>query len=117
MPSHERLKSEAKRASHSLPILDRPWQSIGMDLWVHCLYPMVAIDRFTLEVHLIPTTTWVAAKEVAWLFLKEIVQLHGVPESIVSDHDTKFTSRFWKELHRLLGMKLLMSTAIHPQMV
>ena len=55
-------------------------------------------------------------KEVAWLFLKEVVRLHGVPESIVSDHDTKFTSMFLRELHRLMGTKLLMSTVFHPQM-
>ena len=58
----------------------------------------------------------VTAKEVAWLFLKEVVRLHGVPESIVLDHDTKFMSTFWCELHRLMGTKLLMSTAFHPQM-
>ena len=55
------------------------------------------------------------AKEVAWLFLKEVVRLHGVPKSIVSDHDTKFMSTFWHELHKLMGTKLLMSTAFHPQ--
>ena len=58
----------------------------------------------------------VTVKEVAWLFLKEVVRLHGVPKSIVSDCDTKFTSTFWCELHRLIGTKLLMSTAFHPQM-
>ena len=58
----------------------------------------------------------VTEKEVAWLFLKEVVRLHGVPESIVSDHDTKFMSTFWRELHRLMGTKLLMSTAFNPQM-
>ena len=78
-------------------------------------YLLVVIDRFTSEVHLILTTPRVTTKEVAWLFLKEIVCLHGVPESIVSDRDAKFTSRFWKELHLLLGMKPLMSTAFHPQ--
>ena len=51
-----------------------------------------------------------------WLILKEVMRLHGIPESIVSDQDTKFTSIFWKELHRLMGSKLLMSTAFHPQM-
>ena len=104
----------------SLPIPDRLWQSIGRDFMGPLPisnghdYLLVVINRFTSEVHLIPTTTWVTAKEVAWLFLKEIVQLHGVPESIVSDCDAKFTSIFWK-LHRLLGAKLLMSTAFHPQ--
>ena len=44
------------------------------------------------------------------------MRLHGVPKSIVSDHNTKFTSTFWHELHRLMGTKLLMSTAFHPQM-
>ena len=43
------------------------------------------------------------------------MRLHGVPKSIVSDHDTKFTSMFWHELHRLMGTKLLMSTVFHPQ--
>ena len=67
------------------------------------------------QVHLVPTMTQVTAKEVAWLFLKEVMRLHGVPESIVSDCNTKFMSTFWRELHRLMGIKLLMSTAFHPQ--
>lgn len=66
-------------------------------------------------VHLIPTTTRVTAPQLAALFLKDIVRLHGLPLSIVSDRDTKFTSKFWRETHRLLGTKLLMSTAFHPQ--
>ena len=43
------------------------------------------------------------------------MRLHGVPESIVSDRDTKSTSMFWRESHRLMGTELLMSTAFHPQ--
>jgi len=78
-------------------------------------YLLVVIDRLMSQVHLVPTTTRVTAKEVAWLFLTEVVRLHGVPDSIISDWDTKFTSSFWKELHRLMGTKLLMSTAFHPQ--
>ena len=54
-------------------------------------------------------------REVAWLFLKEVMRLHGVPKSIVLDHDTKFTSMFWHELHKLMGTKLLMATVFHPQ--
>jgi hypothetical protein len=59
--------------------------------------------------------TMVTAKGIAWLFLKEIIRLHGVPDSIVSDRDSKFTSIFWCELQWLIGTKLLMATALHPQ--
>ena len=68
------------------------------------------------QVHLVPTTVMVTARGIAWLILKEVVRLHGIPESIVSDRDTKFTSIFWKKLHRLMGSKLLMSTMFPPQM-
>ena len=55
-------------------------------------------------------------KGVAWIILKEVIRLHGIPESIVSNRDTQFTSIFWKEVQKLMGMKLLMSTVFHPQM-
>ena len=67
------------------------------------------------QIHIVPTTKTVTARGVAWLLLKEVVRLHGISESIVSDRDTKFTSIFWKELHRLMGSKLLMSMVFHPQ--
>ena len=54
----------------------------------------------------------VMAREVAWLFLKEVMRLHGVPESILSDCNTKFMSMFWHKLHKLMGTKLLMFTAL-----
>jgi len=79
-------------------------------------YLLVVIDHLTSQVHLIPTDTCVTSKEVTWLFLEEVVRLHGVPNSIMSDQDMKFTASFRRELHRLLGTKLLMSTAFHPQM-
>ena len=107
---------------HSLPIPDKPWQLVGMDFMGPLPqshgndYLLVTIDQLTLQVHLVPTIMQVTAREVAWLFLKEVMRLHGVPKSIVSDHDTKFTSMFWHELHKLMGTKLLMSTVFHPQM-
>ena len=106
---------------HSLPIPDRPWSSIGMDFVgpfppsLGYDYLWVVICRLTAQVHLIPLTTTIRASDLAWLYLRDIVRLHGLAASIVSDRDPKFTSKFWQELHRLMGGKLLMSTAFHPQ--
>ena len=57
----------------------------------------------------------VKASELASRFIQEVVQLHGLPKTIVSDRDAKFTSTFWRELHRMLRAKLLMSATLHPQ--
>ncbi|KAA3487114.1 Retrotransposable element Tf2 [Gossypium australe] len=53
--------------------------------------------------------------KLAKLYVAEIVRLHGVPVSIISDRDPRFTSKFWKTLHQALGTKLDFSTAFHPQ--
>src|ERR671915_509178 len=66
-------------------------------------------------VHLIPMVTTAAATDVVWLYLREVVRLHGLLKSIVSDRDPRFISKFWHELHKWTGVKLLMSTAYHPQ--
>ena len=78
-------------------------------------YLLVVIDRLMLQWHLIPTDTQMTAKGIAWLFLKEVVRLHGIPDSIVSNQDSKFTLIFWHELLRIMDIKPLMSTAFHPQ--
>jgi hypothetical protein len=106
---------------HSMPIPNRPWSSIAMDfvgpfpLSNDFDYVWVILDRFTSLVHLVPTTTKVTASKLATLFIEHIVRLHGLPDSIVSDRDSKFTAQFWAETHRLLGVQLLKSTAFHPQ--
>ena len=106
---------------HSLPVLERPWQSIGMDFMGPLPnsnghdYLLVVIDQLTSQIHLIPTDTRVTTKGIAWLFLKEVVRLHRVPDLIISDRDSKFTTIFWCELQRIMGIRPLMSTAFHPQ--
>ena len=55
------------------------------------------------------------AEKLARLYISEIVRLHGVSLSIISDRGTQFTSKFWKTLHAELGIRLDLSTAFHPQ--
>jgi hypothetical protein len=66
-------------------------------------------------VHFAPTKTKATAPDVARIFFDVIFRLHGIPKVIVSDRDSRFTSRFWKALFNNLGTKLAMSTAFHPQ--
>ena len=79
-------------------------------------YILLVICRMTGMVHLVPTCTDASAKQIAEIYIKEVVRLHGIPESIVLDRDTKFTSKFWSELSKILGQRLLMSSSYHPQM-
>ncbi|KAA3473697.1 DNA/RNA polymerases superfamily protein [Gossypium australe] len=75
----------------------------------------VIVDRLTKSAHFIPVRTDYSLDKLAELYVSQIVRLHGVPSSIVSDRDPRFTSLFWKKLQDALGTKLHFSTAFHPQ--
>ena len=76
---------------------------------------LTVVDRFSKYAHFIPLGHPYTAESVARVFFAEVVRLHGIPASIVSDRDPVFTSAFWKALFAASGSKLLMSSAFHPQ--
>ena len=105
-----------------LPIPQWKWDNITMDFMSG--FPLtqqkhdsvwVIVDRLTKSAHFIPVRIGYSMDRLAELYVDEVVRLHGVSLSIVSDRDPRFTSRFWKELQSALGTKLNFSTAFHPQ--
>ena len=75
----------------------------------------VIVDRLTKSAHFLPVSNDDALDKLAQLYVEEIVRLHGVPISIVSDRDPRFTSRFWSILQDAMGTQLHFSTTFHPQ--
>ena len=75
----------------------------------------VVVDRLTKSAHFIPVRIDYNAEQLAKVYVKEIVRLHGVPLSIISDRGTQFTSKFWRKLHDELGTQLTFSTTFYPQ--
>ncbi|GJS84701.1 putative reverse transcriptase domain-containing protein [Tanacetum coccineum] len=75
----------------------------------------VIVDRLTKSAHFLPNREDDTLKKLTRLYLKEVVSKHGVPVSIISDRNGKFTSHFLKSLNKALGTRLDMSTAYHPE--
>ena len=120
----QRNKTEHLHPADLLQPLEVPssvWADIAMDFVEG--FPrmggksviLTVVDRFSKYAHFIALGHPYTAISVARAFFDNIVRLHGVPCSIVSDRDPVFTSAFWTELFSLVGVKLRLSTAFHPQ--
>ncbi|KAJ0599699.1 putative nucleotidyltransferase, Ribonuclease H [Helianthus annuus] len=76
----------------------------------------VIVDRLTKSAHFLAIKETDKFSTLADVYLKEVVSRHGVPTSIISDRDARFTSELWQAMHKAFGSQLDMSTAYHPQM-
>lgn len=75
----------------------------------------VIVGRLSKSAHFLAMKVGQPISKLTQQYLNEIVRFHGVPMSIVSDRDPRFTSRFWGSLHKCLGTQLRLSTTYHPQ--
>ncbi|RZC16380.1 putative isoaspartyl peptidase/L-asparaginase 3 [Glycine soja] len=97
------------------------WEDLAMD-FITRLPPsngftviLVVIDRLSKYAHFSTLKSDYNSKQVAEVFVKNIVKLHGFPKSIVSDRDKAFTSQFWQQMFKLSGTTINLTTAYHPQ--
>ena len=121
----QRNKVPAQKLPGLLQPLEIPghkWESVSTDLITQLPETtkghtaiVCFVDRLTKMVHLAAMVTNINSKEFAHLFMKEVFAKHGLPRTIVSDRDTRFTSEFFRDVCRYLQIEQSMSTAFHPQ--
>ena len=106
---------------HPLQIPDSRWDTLSVDFVVELpLFSghdtvMAVVDSVSKRAHFIPTHMTVTAEGAARLFLHQVWKLHGLPKCVISDCRPQFIAHFTRELYRLLGIKLVSSTAWYPQ--
>jgi transposase InsO family protein len=75
----------------------------------------VVVDRLTKMAHFVPCNKTITCKEMARLFLENMYKYHGLPDDIIFDRGTQFTSKFWQSMFKILQVKTNLSSAYHPQ--
>ncbi|KAL0549834.1 hypothetical protein IC582_014323 [Cucumis melo] len=121
----QHVKAPSQKPAGLLQPLSVPgwkWKSVSMDFITGLprslkgyIVIWVVVDRLTKSDHFVPRKSTYTASKWEQLYMTEIVRLHGVPVSIVSDRDARFKSKFWKGLQLALGTRLDFSTTFHPQ--
>jgi hypothetical protein len=119
---HAKGKRQDTRLYQPLPIPERPWDAISMDFVLELPRMergfdsiFLVVDIFSKMAHFIPCHKNSNATHVANLFFKEVVRLHGLPRSIVSDMENKFVGHFWITLWKKLGTYFSFNSNYHPQ--
>ncbi|GJX00439.1 putative reverse transcriptase domain-containing protein [Tanacetum coccineum] len=120
-----KIKTEHQKSSGLLQQPEIPewkWEKITMELVTKLPRSSsgynaiwVIVDRLTKSVHFLPIREDYKTEKLARIYINEIVARHGVPVSIISNHDGRFASHLWQALQEALGTKLHMSTAYHPE--
>ncbi|KAJ9544494.1 hypothetical protein OSB04_024201 [Centaurea solstitialis] len=120
-----KVKAEHQKPHDKMQPLEIPewkWENITMDLITKLPKTprmfdaiWVIVDRLTKSALFLAIRESSTAEQLAEIYVKEVVSRHGVPVSIISDRDVRFTSRFWERFHSELGTRLHFSTAYHPQ--
>jgi len=105
-----------------LPIPSWKWEDISMDFIVGLPNTSqkhdsiwVIIDRLTKTAHFLPVQTTYSAKKYAEIYLDQVIHLHGVPKTIISNRGMQFVAHFWEQLQASLGTKLIRSSDYHHQ--
>ena len=121
----QRIKAEHQCPKCELQPIEVPewkWEQITMDFVVGLPKTTrehdaiwVIIDRLTKSAHFLPIKMTYSLEQLAEIYVREIVRLHGVLVLIISDRDGRFTSSFWKSVHRAMWTNLKFSTTFHPQ--
>ncbi|GKC67080.1 putative reverse transcriptase domain-containing protein, partial [Tanacetum coccineum] len=120
-----KVKAEHQRPSGLLQQPEIPewkWEKITMDFITKLMRSSsghdtiwVIMDRITKSAHFLAFREDYQMNKLARIYINEIVARHGMPVSIISDRDGRFTSQFWQTLQKALGTRLDMSTTYHPQ--
>ena len=104
----------------SQEVAEWKWEPVTMDFVTHLPRTprmhdevWVIVDRLTKSAHFLVVRMTFTLEEFCWLYIREIVRLHGVSVSIVSDRDPRFMVHFYKSFQKAMGTRLMMSTAFH----